>query len=60
MVSLGSILAQEADVTFRPDLEGIIALVAGILIFVVPKLLNYIVAGWLIIFGLIRVFNINI
>jgi uncharacterized membrane protein HdeD (DUF308 family) len=60
MVILGSILAQEADISFRPDLEGIIALVAGILIFVVPRLLNYIVAGWLIIFGLIRVFNINI
>jgi hypothetical protein len=60
MVTLGSILAQEADISFRPDLEGIIALVAGILIFVVPRLLNYIVAGWLIIFGLIRVFNINI
>jgi uncharacterized membrane protein HdeD (DUF308 family) len=57
---LGSILAQEADISFRPDLEGIIALVAGILIFVVPRLLNYIVAGWLIIFGLIRLFNINI
>jgi uncharacterized membrane protein HdeD (DUF308 family) len=60
MLAVSSILAQEADISFRPDLEGIIALAAGILIFVVPKLLNYIVAGWLIIFGLIRVFNVNI
>ncbi|MDX1593588.1 MAG: DUF3096 domain-containing protein [Gammaproteobacteria bacterium] len=34
------------------QLEPLIALVAGILILVVPKFLNYIVAGYLILMGL--------
>jgi len=33
-------------------LSPIIALVAGILILIAPRLLNYIVAIWLIIFGI--------
>jgi hypothetical protein len=33
-------------------LQPLIALIAGILILVVPRLLNYIVAVYLIIFGL--------
>ena len=32
--------------------QGIAALVAGILIFLIPKLLNYIVAVYLILIGL--------
>ena len=35
----------------------LIALVAGILILIVPRLLNYIVAIYLIIFGLLGLFN---
>jgi hypothetical protein len=41
-------------------LPGIIALVAGIVILVFPKVLNFIVAAYLIIVGLIQVFNIHI
>jgi hypothetical protein len=53
-------VAQKADVVFRPDLTGFLALAAGVLILFVPKLLNYIVAGYLIIVGLVILFNLNI
>ncbi len=38
-------------------LAPIISLVAGILILVIPRLLNYIVAGYLIVIGLIGLFG---
>lgn len=34
-------------------LQPLLALVAGILILVAPKMLNYIVAGFLILFGVL-------
>ncbi len=34
-------------------LGPLVSLIAGILILIMPKLLNYIVAGYLIVFGLI-------
>lgn len=37
-------------------LQPLLALIAGILILVVPRLLNYIVAAYLIIFGLVGLF----
>jgi hypothetical protein len=46
------------DVNLR--LPGIIALVAGVLILIFPKLLNYLVAGYLIVVGLVSVFNLRI
>lgn len=45
------------------SLGPLLALIAGILILIVPRLLNYIVAGYLIIFGLIGLFgggNLNL
>jgi hypothetical protein len=48
-----------ATVSARFTVDGIIALIAGILILIVPKLLNYIVAAYLIYVGLVSVFNIN-
>lgn len=39
------------------SLMPIIALVAGILILVKPRLLNYIVAGYLIVIGVIGLLN---
>lgn len=42
------------------ELAPLLALVAGILILVVPRLLNYIVAIYLIVFGLIGLFDISI
>lgn len=53
------LLAQEAvQVGFR--LNGVIALLAGILILAVPRLLNLIVAIYLILVGLIEVFGLRL
>lgn len=41
-------------------LSGIIALLAGILILVRPRILNYVVATYLIVTGLIQIFNLQI
>lgn len=54
-------LAQQgAEVDVNLVLPGIIALIAGVLILVFPRLLNYLVAGYLIIVGAIQVFDIRI
>ncbi len=54
-------LAQRsADVSVNLKLPGLIALVAGVLILVFPRLLNYIVAGYLIVVGLVSIFDIKI
>ncbi len=62
MHALATFLAQRGgeDINFDPSLAGIIALVAGILILVIPRLLNYIIAGYLIIVGLIMLFDVRI
>lgn len=41
------------------NLGPIVALVAGILILLVPRLLNYIVAIYLIVIGLIGLFGVS-
>ena len=40
------------------ELAPLLALIAGILILVAPKLMRYIVAGYLIVFGLIGLFKL--
>ncbi len=56
-----ALLAQKGDdINFDPSLPGIVALVAGVLILVMPKLLNYIVAAYLIVLGLIMLFDVRI
>lgn len=40
-------------------LQPLIALIAGILILIVPRLLNYIVALYLIVIGLLGLFAAN-
>ena len=58
---LATLVAQRGgEISFAFDLAGILALAAGILIFVVPKALNYIVAIYLIVIGLITLFNVTI
>lgn len=42
------------------SLTPLVSLIAGILILVMPRLLNYIVAGYLILVGLIGLFGLNI
>lgn len=43
--------------TFHIELQPLLAILAGVLILVVPKLLNYIVAGYLILFGLLGIIH---
>lgn len=53
------LLAQQTvNVSFK--LNGILALLAGILILALPRLLNYVVALYLILIGLVEVFNFRI
>ncbi|HEX2030912.1 MAG TPA: DUF3096 domain-containing protein [Actinomycetota bacterium] len=62
MTALGIALAQRGggEISFQFDLVGIIALAAGILILIFPRVLNYIVAAYLIVVGLITLFNVNL
>jgi Protein of unknown function (DUF3096) len=41
----------------HPAFQPLVALIAGILILIMPRLLNYIVAIYLIIFGLLGLFH---
>jgi DUF3096 family protein len=52
--------ARSGEVDVRFTLDGIVALLAGILILIMPKLLNYIVAGYLIYVGAVQLFDIRI
>jgi len=42
------------------ELEPLLSLIAGILILVIPRLLNYIVAIYLIVMGALGLFNIHV
>lgn len=56
-----AVFAQESgDVSLNLALPGIIALLAGIIILLVPRVLNYVVAIYLILVGLIQIFDITI
>ncbi|HEY7401066.1 MAG TPA: DUF3096 domain-containing protein [Actinomycetota bacterium] len=50
----------KTTVDLHLELPGIIALVAGIVILIFPKVLNYVVAAYLIVVGLIQVFDLHI
>jgi len=52
--------AGKTSIDLHLALPGVIALVAGIVILIFPKILNYVVAGYLIVVGLIQVFNLHI
>jgi hypothetical protein len=54
------LLAQQSvNVNFNLTLNGLVALVAGILILIFPRLLNYIVAIYLIVTGLVQLFGLG-
>lgn len=57
--TVGSLIAQ-GDISVNLTLPGILALGAGILILVFPKVLNYIVAAYLIVTGVILIFDVRI
>ena len=46
--------------TLHLELLPVLAVIAGIAILIKPKLLNYIVAAYLIAIGLIQILNIQI
>jgi hypothetical protein len=52
--------AAEQEVEVNLTLNGIVALAIGVLILIRPKLLNYLVAAYLIIIGLIEIFDIQL
>jgi hypothetical protein len=52
------LLLAQAQIDLNLTISGIVALVAGILILIVPRLLNYIVAIYLIVVGLVQIFGV--
>ena len=58
--SLAVLAARNGDIDVNLTLNGIVALLAGILILVMPKLLNYIVAFYLIFIGVVEIFDLRI
>jgi hypothetical protein len=48
----------ETPMTLHIALQPLIALAAGILIVIMPRLLNYVVAAYLILVGLIGLFGL--
>ena len=58
-----AVFAQEStvnDVTINLTLPGVLAVVAGVLILMIPRILNYVVALYLILVGLIQIFDITL
>ncbi|MDV2992549.1 MAG: hypothetical protein N4J56_002203 [Chroococcidiopsis sp. SAG 2025] len=54
------LLAQKtSNIAFSISINGVVALIAGILILFLPRLLNYIVAVYLIVIGLVEIFNLR-
>lgn len=47
-------------VTLSFSLGPVVALIAGVLILIMPRLLNYIVALYLILVGLIDIFHLHL
>lgn len=59
-VQTAHVLAQSTQVDVNLALPGILALIAGILILVMPRILNYVVAIYLILVGLVQVFGLTL
>ncbi|MGH2659540.1 MAG: DUF3096 domain-containing protein [Actinomycetota bacterium] len=59
MLDISFMAAQGARVSLDLRLPGVLALVAGVLILLFPKILNYIVAGYLIFVGAVQVFDVH-
>lgn len=60
LIALAQLAQESTQVDVNLTLPGILSLLAGILILVVPRLLNYIVAIYLIIVGLLLIFNVSL
>ena len=62
MTTATALLAQarEGEIDVNLTLPGVLALAVGVLILIRPRLLNYLVAFYLIAVGLILIFDITI
>jgi len=49
-----------ASINLHLALPGLIAIGVGVLILIFPKVLNYLVAAYLIVIGVIEIFNLHI
>jgi Protein of unknown function (DUF3096) len=58
--AMTTLVAAGTSINLHLTLPGIIALIAGILILIFPTILNYVVAAYLILVGLILIFNFHI
>lgn len=54
------LLAQETTATINFTLSGILALIAGIVVLLVPRILNYVIGIYLIVIGLIELFGLTL
>ena len=59
MLDFPLLAQQSSNIAVSISINGIIALIAGILILILPRLLNYIVAVYLIVIGLVEIFNLR-
>ena len=59
MLHLSYVLAKGSEISVSLRISGILAIVAGVLILIFPKLLNYVVAAYLIFVGVVQVFNLH-
>jgi uncharacterized membrane protein len=59
-LKMTALIAAGTSINLHLTLPGIIALIAGILILIFPTILNYVVAAYLILVGLILIFNFHI
>ncbi len=55
MLAIAPVLAQIEVTGGNLLIWGIVSLIAGIAILIVPRILNYIVAGYLIIVGILQI-----
>jgi Protein of unknown function (DUF3096) len=59
MVQVAYLLAKSQSIGVTLRIPGLLALIAGVLILIFPRLLNYIVAAYLIFVGLVQVLNLH-
>ncbi len=60
MLAMAAFVAVTIKGNLNLTLPGVIAIAAGLLILIFPKVLNYIVALYLILVGVIQVFHLRI
>ncbi len=54
------LLAAKSQLTIDASIIGIVALIAGLVILFVPRILNYVVAAYLIFIGLVDIFDLKL